>query len=907
MQNTTTEFSVISHTHWDREWHMSFERFRMRLVALIDNLLDILEDDPEYIFHLDAQSICVEDYLAIRPDKAAIVRTHIEDGRILIGPWYVQNDFYLTSGEATVRNLLIGKRMAEAYGKCDTVGYAPDQFGNISQLPQIIGGFGIDNFVFGRGYSFPENPGIDREKKVLPTEFIWESKDGSELLAIHLPFWYNNAQRFPDDIDKSLALVLGNEEDFRGRAATPHILLMNGVDHLEAQEDLMPILDHIGERLPNGKRIGQDTLSRYIDKVRKYVKRSDVALTRYKGELRNGWDIQTHLANTASSRIYLKTQNVQAQVLLENHLEPLYSMISLLGAEDAYPYDYLRYLWKTLIQNHPHDSICGCSVDEVHRAMEDRNLRIFEAGDELLDRGLALLSDLADRDRMDRSDYVITVANTLSRKRSSCIDMDLIFRQEDGVTGFEISTLDGEPIEHVVLEKEASFFSSLSPINLPGNLDVDRFRTRIFLPDVPAFSVSYFKVTPVATNGAAALPNPRQVRSAKVGNEYLEFSIDEAGGGVLTDRRNERTYEDFFELEETGDMGNSYEFIQPEEGRVYTTDDMTVTGLTHVQTAVSEEISVTYAVEFPESYDFRQNARSRQTVENIITLTFVLNKQSPYLEIKCEVKNRSRDHRLRIVFESGIASDTVQVAAPFEMVDRCNTEYVAHWNSGDCPNSGFVSVSDKIHGMSILNEGVAEYKHLEDGRIAFTLVRSTGAVNGNIATQSDHWLCPENQTLRDISLRLAIYPHKNDALAADTSKVHQEFLVPMLAHYDSCDMTKFAGGRAPVQASGVAEHFFREPKHRHITPAAVNEVLRIHGKHLVLSALKRSEDGRKQILRVYNEAETASSLIVEAADDLATAELVTLEEKVVRDIRIDGNTTEAVPVGPGQIITLAFT
>ena len=907
MQSTSTEFSVISHTHWDREWHMSFERFRMRLVNLIDNLLDILEDDPEYIFHLDAQSICVEDYLAIRPERAAAMRAHIENGRILIGPWYVQNDFYLTSGEATVRNLLIGKTMAEEYGKCDTVGYAPDQFGNISQLPQILRSFGIDNFVFGRGYSFPENPGIDRAKKVMPTEFVWESKDGSEVLAIHLPFWYNNAQRFPDDIDKSLALVLGNEEDFLGRAATPHILLMNGVDHLEAQEDLMPILDKIGERLPVGKRIGQDTLSRYIDKVRKYVKHNHVALTRHEGELRNGWDIQTHLANTASSRIYLKTQNVRAQVLLENHLEPLYSMISLLGAVDAYPHDYLMYLWKTLIQNHAHDSICGCSVDEVHRAMEDRYLRISEAGDELLDRGLALLSDLADRDKMHKSDYVITVANTLSRQRNSCIDMDLIFRQEDGVTGFEISTLDDEVLEHVVLEKEVSFFSSLSPINLPGNLEVDRFRTRIFLSEIPAFSVSYFKVTPVATKDASALPEPRRVRSAKIANEYLEFSVDETGRGVLTDRRNERTYEDFFELEETGDMGHSYEFIQPDDDKVYTTDDMTVTGITQLQTTVSDEISVAYAAEFPERFDFRQNARSGQTAENFITLTFVLNKKSPYLEIRCEVKNRSEDHRLRIVFESGIVSDMVQVAAPFEIVDRYNTDYVAHWNSGDCPNSGFVTVSDKTHGMSILNEGVAEYKHLEDGRIAFTLVRGTGAVNGNITTQSDHWLCPENQTLRDIDLRLAVYPHRNDALTAGTSKVHQEFLVPMLAHYDACDMTKFSGGRAPVQASGVAEHFFREPKHRHITPAAVNEVLRIHGKHLVLSALKRSEDGRKQILRVYNEAETASSLIVEAANDFATAELVTLEEKVVRDIGVDGKRTEAVPVGPGRIITLAFT
>ncbi|MBQ4064567.1 MAG: alpha-mannosidase, partial [Clostridia bacterium] len=144
-------YCLISHTHWDREWYLPLENFRMRLVDLIDNLLDILDKDPNYRFHLDAQTIVLEDYLEIRPHKRAALEGHVTGGRILVGPWYVQNDFHLTSGEATVRNLMIGTKIAKSFGESMPIGYAADQFGLIAQLPQILLGFGLTEGVFGRG------------------------------------------------------------------------------------------------------------------------------------------------------------------------------------------------------------------------------------------------------------------------------------------------------------------------------------------------------------------------------------------------------------------------------------------------------------------------------------------------------------------------------------------------------------------------------------------------------------------------------------------------------------------------------------------------------------------------------------------------------------------------------------
>ncbi|MCJ7723808.1 MAG: hypothetical protein MUP03_06715, partial [Anaerolineales bacterium] len=108
---------LISHTHWDREWYLTFQQFRLKLVHLIDGLLEILESDREYRhFMLDGQTIVLDDYLVMRPEREAALRGHIRTGRILVGPWHILPDEFLVSPEATIRNLLEGERTARRYG-----------------------------------------------------------------------------------------------------------------------------------------------------------------------------------------------------------------------------------------------------------------------------------------------------------------------------------------------------------------------------------------------------------------------------------------------------------------------------------------------------------------------------------------------------------------------------------------------------------------------------------------------------------------------------------------------------------------------------------------------------------------------------------------------------------------------
>src|SRR5215831_5154534 len=181
---------VVPHTHWDREWYLTFQQFRMKLVDTVDAVLETLESDPAFsFFMLDGQTIVLEDYLEIRPENAGRLETLARQGRVLVGPWYLQPDEFLVGGESLIRNLQVGFRMGEAYGGVMPIGYVPDTFGHIAQLPQILRGFGLDNAVFWRGVP-PE---------ITTAPFRWAAPDGSEVLTLWLndEFGYSNAAMLP--------------------------------------------------------------------------------------------------------------------------------------------------------------------------------------------------------------------------------------------------------------------------------------------------------------------------------------------------------------------------------------------------------------------------------------------------------------------------------------------------------------------------------------------------------------------------------------------------------------------------------------------------------------------------------------------------------------------------------------
>ena len=403
---------IVPHTHWDREWYQTFQQFRMRLVRTVDKLLDILDRDNQFsYFMLDGQTIVLDDYLEVRPEQEERLKRYTHTGRVLVGPWYLQPDEFLVSGESLVRNLQIGLQRAAEFGEPMRVGYVPDCFGHIAQLPQILRGFDIDSAIFWRGV------GAEAHK----SEFYWAAPDGTSILVVHLADarGYSNASIMPLVLEEFVTRVELLTASLLGKGTTSTLLFMNGSDHQDPQDGLPAVitaantlLAHIDpehEKLiasfagQNGNipqydsihlRIG--TLPQYVAVVREHIASQQGTaspLQTLSGEMRSSQ--YAHLLPAVlSTRMWIKQQNTLTEHLLERWVEPLTAWAWKLGA--PYPQGLVRLAWKYLLQNHPHDSICGCSIDQVHRENSVRFAQSQQVGEGVLAQALQHLVSATD-------------------------------------------------------------------------------------------------------------------------------------------------------------------------------------------------------------------------------------------------------------------------------------------------------------------------------------------------------------------------------------------------------------------------------------------------------------------------------------------------------------------------------
>jgi alpha-mannosidase len=369
-------FFVVPHTHWDREWYVPFETFQLRLAAVVDEVIDVLESDPSFTcFTLDGQAIVLEDYLDIRPENEGRLRALINAGRLEVGPSYILPDELLVGAEPLVRNLLIGRAVCRRYGAEPTpVGYMPDSFGHPLQLPQILAGFGIDTFVFSRG--------LGDEIDDVGVVFRWRSPDGSEVRAFQQLPAYSNFNVPSADAQTRIEHIVESFGPALRRAGVDSVLLCDGDDHRRIRRDLPTLCAEVESRFPgtNAK------IARYSDYVAAV---NPPGLPTHTGELL-GSRLQNVLRGVNSARLYLKRANEHAERrLLE--VETLGALRTLHTGE-RFPIADFRLAWRQLLKCHPHDSICGCSCDEVHRDMLVRYEQLERTVSELERRALEGLS-----------------------------------------------------------------------------------------------------------------------------------------------------------------------------------------------------------------------------------------------------------------------------------------------------------------------------------------------------------------------------------------------------------------------------------------------------------------------------------------------------------------------------------
>jgi alpha-mannosidase len=415
---TVERYFVVPHTHWDREWYRPFEHFRLLLGAVVDEVLDTLERDSAFTsFTLDGQAIVLEDYLEVRPEHEQRLRSLIEAGRIEVGPSYVLPDEFLVGGEPLVRNLLIGRAVCERFGgRPSPAGYLPDSFGHPMQLPQILAGFGIDSFLFSRG--------LGDELEELGVAFHWVAPDGSSVRALQLLGDYSNFAAV-GDADEGETRVRGIDERFGWaleRAAARDVLLCNGTDHTHVQPAMPSICDELERRIPGSSF----EIARYGDYV---AGLRSGELPSWSGELLGSrlWNV---LRGVNSARLYLKQANERAErgLLATETLAALCA----LRAGTRFPVEDFTLAWRELLKCQPHDSICGCSCDEVHRDMLVRYASLTRTLDWLAGRAL---------DGLERSSGRGLV-NTLPFARRGVVRLDGCEPMVVALEGFEARTFE---------------------------------------------------------------------------------------------------------------------------------------------------------------------------------------------------------------------------------------------------------------------------------------------------------------------------------------------------------------------------------------------------------------------------------------------------------------------------------
>jgi mannosylglycerate hydrolase len=723
---------VVPHTHWDREWYLPLEDFRIRLAHVVDELVEALEQRPELRFTLDGQAIVIEDYLEIRPEMEERLRALFLSGRLETGPSYVLPDEFLAGAESLVRNLLHGRAVCERYGAAPApVGYLPDSFGHPAQLPQLLHGFGLETFVFSRGL------GDERER--VGGRFRWIAPDGSEVLALPQPVdyaagaWLGHSRRSPETDPARNAAdrvehVLRAEEHLLADEEFADLLLGNGYDHSALQSDLPEVLQGLRALKP-GVEVRLALISEYAAAMAGHA---NGALPAFSGELAGGARANV-LRGVNSTRMYLKQANERCERELAI-AETLCALALLTRPGFRHPRGELRLAWRELLRNHPHDSICGCSVDEVHDDMGQRFRTALQIARRVSDLALHALGGTWPSGDNELEPQTLQGAYRWAYRPAPGGPV-----RRDGVTG-AASFVNALPFR-----RRRLVAVELTDGDEPAGVQVEQhpWGRRGWLElELAGFAAAQVE----APRGEGVLRGERTLRGRPAARalddrtiENARYRVAVADDGTLSvlDRATGRSVAGLHRLEDVADRGDSYTFCPLDGDRPRgprgASARVTAAG------PVYAELELSYELELPQALAPSRRERSAGTVACPAVTRVRLGARSERIEFTTTVENRASDHRLRVRFPCPEGFDRVRAEGHFAVVSRHPRPV---WDG-----SWFEPPHDTNHtlgavaggGLVVLGKGLPEYEATEEGELALTLLRCVGWLSrGDLSTRKGH-------------------------------------------------------------------------------------------------------------------------------------------------------------------------
>ncbi|WP_162463381.1 alpha-mannosidase [Paenibacillus psychroresistens] len=907
------EMHIVSHTHWDREWYQDFQTYRFRLVHLIDELLAKLDSDLAYQhFMMDGQTIVIDDYLEIRPEEKDRLLAHIKTGRIAVGPWYVMPDEFLVSGESLIRNLQIGFRKSREMGvEPMKSGYVTDIFGHNSQFPQILRGFEIDNAVLFRGFRGQADP----------SEIWWEAADGSRVLGLKLdedrsygdfyfflryPFLERDFVYEEDELVRRAVDMLAYKAE---RATTELILGLDGVDHVEIEPQLPWMLQILNaSNQLDGVHFKHSKLEDYLQALRGQI--GDLQV--YKGQLTatgfsgvNGWTPR----NVLSSRIHLKQHNQRCELLLEKWAEPWGCFASLEGL--PYPGGFMRNAWELLIQNHPHDSICGCSIDQVHRDMIYRFDQSRMIAERMVKEELDYIVNHLNAEQLDgRASF--TVFNAAQTSIDGVIETEIHLPQGSdaattkkhlGGTSFRLLNAAGEDIPYQLLEVKPDRSKLWRPYrDIPRVDKVDHYRIA-FKAKVGAFGYATYLLEPYEIKdpeygeyrGKLMVAPIRLKGTMKVSgnvwdNGAVRLSIHSNGTLQIEDNLTKRTFIGLLGFEDEADIGDGWTYIAPVSNETFHSS-----GCQAIISVVSDgplltRLRVHLELLLPDGVVDKETRRSERLSKVQVITDITLRLNDPVIRCVTTIENTVRDHRLRLLFPTGLITDTFLASTPFDLVKHSviRPDETDHYElaADIVPYNGIIAVDDGKEGIAVYTKGLYEAAVRDDGErtIALTLFRSTSKEVGTDGGDGGQML---GKLEFQYALRLFGCDNHTES---DLWKEHQSFV---------------AGLQTVNRKAGRVYH---ETAYRRLNNLPSNHsYLNVSTPALRVSAIKAAERcPGDYIIRVWNCTEELVSGELVFGQQLLAVRRINLDEQHQEDLPIQGKVV-SIQARPKQIMTLQLT
>ena len=864
---------IVPHTHWDREWYQTFQQFRVRLIDLIDNLIDILKNDKKFSdFTLDGQTIVLEDYLEVHPEREEILKKYITEGRIHVGPWYILPDEFLVSAESIVRNLLLGHKIASEFGRVMKVGYIPDPFGHITQMPQILKGFGIDNIIFWRGIEYNQTQG---------NEFIWQGPDRTELFAVHLPkAGYGNAVSLSEDADQAYKLIKGVIDDLLSRETSKSLLLLNGSDHLEAQPHIPHLAKELNKRFTDIE-IKQGNLKEYIDYAKETIKPN---LNRVTGEFRSGKDAPI-LQSVYSSRMYIKQANERCETLLENWAEPTASLAWMLGKD--YPRSLIWTSWEWLLKNHPHDSICGCSIDQVHKEMITRFNWSRQIAQEVINKNLDYITGKIKIDYLNKEELALVVFNPLPYSIDENVEARVKFPKEINLNRVKVLTTEGEEISNQLKGYGLDHKVIFNPFNSPKFPEVNYADISFTAKDIPACGYKIFIIKAI-NDLRTSKEYETDIRAGRdyIENKYYKVIAEETNGTVtIVDKLNDKVFKNCNRFVDGGDAGDEYTYSPPLNNKIIVSR---LNNLGIQEVGPSEAVlKLSGKMMLPAGLKSDRKSRAEKMLECPIESEIKLYSEVQRIEFNTKFDNKTCDHRLRVEFPTYIKTDYVYAEGHFDVVKRfiklSDSEGWRERCYKTAHNSGFVDINNKEYGLAVLNQGLPEYEIFpENNTIALTLLRCVGWLSrGDLVNRKEEagppFTTPEAQCLGEHVFSYALIPHQGNWDTACISQRTKQY------------KTKILTRQLENQSGNLPSSF---------------SFIQLEGGHLEISTIKKSEIENKLVIRVYNPIDRETTGKIKLGVNVFKVYLGKLDESYGEELPYN-NGVEIV-IKPKEIKTIIF-